>query len=106
MAAGQSDCRCIEAETDAVDGFQVDLGICFEVLSQLCDKYVHTSAQEIVVFTPDIEQYLFPFEDAVGMLAKEFQQVRLFLGEVKDFLADGQLQIGIREVELADGESD
>src|SRR6202050_3031059 len=106
MAAGSSEGGCIESETNAVDGFQVDLGICFEILSQFSDKYVHTSAQEIVVFTPDVEQYLFSLEDTVGMLAKKFQQVRLFLGEVKDFLADGQLQIGIGEVELADGDSD
>src|ERR1700722_1489578 len=98
--------RRVETEAHAVDRLQVDLGIGFEIFSEFCDKHVHASTQEIVVLAPDIQQDLFPLEDAVGMFAKEFEQVRLFLSEVKDFLADGQLEVGIGKVKLADGKRD
>ena len=40
------------------------------------------------------------------MFAKEFKQVGFFLGEVEDLRADGEFEIGIREIELADSEAD
>jgi len=53
MAA--SDLRRIEAEPHSMDRLQVDLWICFEIFSQFGDEYIHTPAQEIVVFAPDIQ---------------------------------------------------
>jgi hypothetical protein len=49
-----SDLRRIEPESDTMDGLQIDLGICFEILPQFGDEYIHAPAQEIVIFTPDI----------------------------------------------------
>jgi hypothetical protein len=44
----------IKTESNAMDCLQVDLGIGFKVFSELGDEYVHASAQEIVIFTPDV----------------------------------------------------
>jgi hypothetical protein len=72
MAAVSLECRRIEAEPDTVDGLEVDLWVGLEVFAKLGDEYVHASAEEIIVFSPDVEQNFLPLEDTVGMLAKEF----------------------------------
>jgi hypothetical protein len=56
-----SDLRRIESEPDTMDGLQIDLGICFEILPQFGDEYIHAPAQEIVIFAPDIQQHFLPF---------------------------------------------
>src|SRR5579871_2410091 len=94
---------CIEAETYSVDGFQVHLRIGLEILPQLGDEYIHAPAEEVVVLAPHVEQHLFPFQDTVGMFAEKFQEIGFFLGEVEHFLADGELQVSIREIQLPDG---
>src|SRR6185312_7763450 len=93
-----SDHRRVETETDAVGRFEVDLRIRFEVLSEFGNENVHASAEKVVVLTPDIEEHFFPFQDAVRMFAKEFEQVRLLLGQIKELLAAPQLQVCIGEI--------
>jgi len=44
----------IKAEPNAMDRLQVDLGIGFKIFSELGDEYIHASAQEIIIFTPDV----------------------------------------------------
>ena len=44
----------IKTEPNAMDCFQVDLGIGFKVFSELGDEYVHAPAQEIIILTPDV----------------------------------------------------
>jgi hypothetical protein len=44
----------IKTEPNPMDCLQVDLGIGFKVFSELGDEYVHASAQEIVILTPDV----------------------------------------------------
>ena len=96
----------VEPEAYPMNGFQVDLWVGLEILPQFGDEHVHAAAQEIIVFPPDIEQDLLSFQDAIGMFAKEFQQIGFLLGKVEDFPADGELQIGIRKIELPDREGD
>ena len=95
----------IEPEAHAVDGFQVDLWVGFKIFSQFGDEHIHAPAQEIVVLAPNVQQDFFSFQDTIGMFAKKFQEVGFFLGEVEDIGADGEFEIGIREIELANGEA-
>ena len=83
--------RRVETESDAVDRLEVDLRIGFKVFAEFGDEHIHASPQEIVVFAPDIEQDLLSLEDTVGMLAKEFQQIGFFLGQIEYLGADGEL---------------
>ena len=96
----------VESEADAMDSFEVHLWVGFKIFPQFGNEYVHAPAEEIVVFAPDVEQDLFSFKDAVGVFAKKFQQIGFFLGQIEDFGADGELQIGVGEIELADGKGD
>src|SRR6185437_5615437 len=96
--------RRVEPESDAVYGLQINVRIGLEVFAELGDEHVHAPAQEVVVFAPNVEQYLLPFQNAVGVFAKEFQEIGFLLREVEDFGADGELQIRIGEIELTDGE--
>ncbi len=45
----------VEAKSHPMDGLQVDLRVRFKVFSELGDEYVHASAQEIIVFPPDVQ---------------------------------------------------
>src|SRR6185312_9253303 len=96
--------RRVESESNAMDGLQINVRIGLKVFSKLGDEHVHAPAQEVVVFAPNVEQYLLPFQNAVGVFAKEFQEIGFLLREVEDFGADGELQIRIGEIELTDGE--
>src|SRR5258706_232145 len=87
-----------------MDGLQVDIRVSLKVFSQLGNEYVHASAQEIIVLAPYIHQHLLPFEDTVGMFAEEFKQVCFLLREIEYFLVDGELEVGIRELQGADRE--
>jgi hypothetical protein len=44
----------IKTEPNAMDCLQVDLGVGFKVFSEFGDEYVHASAEEIVILTPDV----------------------------------------------------
>ena len=47
-----------EFETDAVNSLEFGFGLVFEVLAYLGNEYVHTAAQEVIVLTPNVHQYL------------------------------------------------
>src|ERR1700743_3489159 len=96
----------IESESYSMDRFQVDMGVGLEIFPQFGDEHIHASAQEIVVLAPYIQQDLFSFEDPVGVFAKEFQEVCLFLGKIKDLRADRQFEVCIGEVQLTDDKAD
>lgn len=96
--------RRVEPESNAMDGLQVDMRIGLEVFAEFGDENIHTASQEIVVLAPNVEQYLLSFENAVGMFAKEFQEIGFFLREIKDFRADSKLEVRVGEIELTDGE--
>ncbi len=85
-----------------MNGFQHHIGVSFEIFAELGHENVHAPAEEIVILTPYIEQYFLPFEDMVGVLAQELEQVGLFLGEGEAFARGIQSEVGVREAELAD----
>ena len=58
---GKDPLRNIEPKSNPMDGFQVYLGIRFEVLPEFGNEYVHASSQEVIVLSPYIEQDLLPF---------------------------------------------
>jgi len=87
-----------------MNGLQIHMRVRLEVFSQLGNKHIHASAQEIIVLAPYIQQYLFSLQDAIGVFAKEFKQVGLLLSEVEYFFVDGELEVGVGEPEVADGE--
>ena len=52
-----------------MDGFQVNMGIRFEVFSEFGDENVHAPAQEIIVFAPNVQKHFLPSQHPVGMQA-------------------------------------
>jgi hypothetical protein len=65
-------CRYIKSKADSMNCFEVHHRVFLKIFSELCYEHIHASSQKIVVFTPNIKQYLFALQDTVGMLAKKF----------------------------------
>ncbi len=81
--------------------FQVYPRIGPEMFTQLGNKYIHTPAQEIIIFSPNIHKYFFPLEYLVHILCKEIKKVCFFLCEVYDLGAIIQFQFIVVETEFA-----
>ena len=47
--------RGIEPEAHTMNGFENGIGIGLEILPQFGHKHIHTSAQEIIVFSPHVQ---------------------------------------------------
>ncbi len=71
-----------QLEADTMHRLKLNALHITKVLPDLRHKHIHAPAQEIIFFTPDIQQDIFPFNYSIGMQAKVLQQVSLFLGKL------------------------
>ena len=64
--------------------------IFFQVLTQLCDIYIHTTCIEIVVINPNSLQRKVTLQNFVGMCTKQAQQFGFFGGQFSLLLGSRQ----------------
>jgi hypothetical protein len=98
-------CGCVyEFETYTVDRLQFYTFLCFDVLTHLGDEHVHAAAEEVIVLTPNVHQYLVPLQYAVSVQAEVTDQVGFTLCELELCGLITKYEVRIIEVEVAQAE--
>ncbi len=56
-----------------MNGFEYHFGVGLKVFAQFGDKNIHAAAQEVIVFSPYIQQYFFSFQNILPCWYRGFQ---------------------------------
>ena len=73
---------CPKDDANPPDGIQWNGKVGFQVFAKTGYENIHASPQEIIIFPPEVLQYLFPFHDLVFMFHEVFEEFSFLKGHL------------------------
>src|SRR5690606_30268816 len=91
-----------ELEADAMYRLQFYALLGFYIFTHLGDEHVHTTAKEVIIFTPYVHQYLIPLQYTIRIQAQEADKISLTLCQLEFSVVAAHHQVSIIEGKVAE----